>query len=147
LIIRKFRNTSRKQKKGQLFSIDALVSFGVFLIILIIIFFMWNYSLNKTYDNDRKRETEQVSILVFEGLLKKQINSTFSNIISINDTTCKNNGMYRSTMHCFLEVTLENGTKYSSKKENESYKYTSTITRFKRLDNQNAIIILGISDE
>lgn len=137
-----------KSKKGQIFSIDALLSFGIFLIILLIVFFVWNYSITKTTTITDKENVDIIAYVLSSSIVNYQLNNSISSFFAINDALCKKYGMYESTMHCFSFLTLENSSTFMTGNFlNGTGAYSSTEVRMVRIENQAAILTVGVSNE
>lgn len=127
-----------------MFSVDALISIAVFLIVIIIVFFIWFQALNKTHEADLKKELDSVVYYMSQGIIDSHINGNISSIQSLDQSVCQKYGMYGYGMNCFFDVEQDDGSKfnYGTKYNNKSF--TSTISRMIVVDNKITKIHMGV---
>jgi len=137
----------KKNNKGQVFSVDAIISIILFIVILIIVFYSWEYSISRVDSNEKKQDLGKVCFYLTQNILYEDINTSISSFTSITDSTCKKSGVYSKTMNCFFILNLENKSIYYVGEKNISKKYTSTISRMIFIENKMALLTVGVQNE
>ncbi|MFA6088732.1 MAG: hypothetical protein WC755_02620, partial [Candidatus Woesearchaeota archaeon] len=82
----------KKNNKGQVFSVDAIISIILFIVILIIVFYSWEYSISRVDSNEKKQDLGKVCFYLTQNILYEDINTSISSFTSITDSTCKKSG-------------------------------------------------------
>jgi hypothetical protein len=135
-------------RKGQIFSIDALLSFAIFLLIITLAFFVWNYTVTKINSMDQREEADTITYVLSQAIIKDYANNSVSSLFSINDAVCKKYGMYRSNMHCFVGLTFENQSEYHiGYATNSTDAYVATELRMIIVENKIILFKLGVISE
>lgn len=134
-----------KLKKGQIFSIDAFIAIGVFIIIMTLAFFLWNYSVNRVDKTTEYENIIQTSLLVNNAIKKDLFNDSLDSLSSLNQEYCKSKGMIDSRMECFILVKLENGSKYTYGYLNYSKQYVKKWKNILLIDENIANVDIGVT--
>ena len=137
----------KKNNRGQVFSIDVIISIILFIVILILVFYSWEYSISRVDSNEKKKDLSEVCFYLTQNVLYNEINTSLSSFTSISNSVCDKNGVYSKTMNCFFILNLENKSIYYVGQKNITKKYTSTISRIILMENQMALLTVGVQNE